>query len=77
MTNFNHIQLRKQPDIYQFYIDTEPIIPDDSIEVLRDLVRSLKQPLIKAFRLMCHKGKILWGLQPLEKPLILCAKLKE
>jgi hypothetical protein len=76
ITNFNHIQLRKQPDIYQFSLDTEPVIPDDSIEVLRYLVKSLKLQLTKELRIMCHKGKMLWGLQPLDKPLVLKGNLK-
>jgi hypothetical protein len=41
---------------------------------LRDLVKSLRDKLVKQIGLIAHKGKVLWGLKAYEKPLILEGK---
>lgn len=42
ITNHCRVSFKKTTDLYQFVLDSDPLIPDDSIPVLRDLVRSIK-----------------------------------
>lgn len=74
LTNHYRVSIKKTTELYQYSIDTEPSLPNDSIQILRDLVKSLRNELVKKIGLIAHKGNVLWGLKPNEKPQVLKGK---
>jgi hypothetical protein len=62
MTNHYRISFKKTADIYQFSFESDPPIEDDSIQVLRELISSIKEKLIAHIGFICQKGKIIWGI---------------
>lgn len=77
ITNHYRVSIAKNPDLYQYVLDSEPSIPDDSIPLLRDLVKSSKEILVNTLGLITHKGKVLWGLKSIDKPLVLKSKANQ
>ena len=70
VSNHYRMSLRKSTDIYCFVLETEPAIPDDSIQVLRGLVKSIEKQLDSLIGLVGHKGKNIWGIKSMEKALV-------
>jgi hypothetical protein len=60
-TNHFDITLGDKGYLYQYVLDTDPQINDDSIQVLKELVFNIRLELKKTIGLMTAKGKILWG----------------
>lgn len=77
VTNHYRISINKYTDIYQFVLESDPNIPDDSIPLLRELVKSARGELTSALGFVTHKGKVLWGLKSIEKMLILKSRVNQ
>lgn len=76
ISNHYFVGFQKNLVITQFSLDTEPKIPDDSIDQLRELIKILRPELKNKIGFICHKGKIIWGSKYYEKTLSFTSKIK-
>lgn len=70
VSNYYPIQLGgKYSQIFQMSFDTEPAIPNDSRDLLYEVIRAIRKQVREKVELVSFAGKMLWGLKELPIPL--------
>lgn len=66
-TNCYDIELTgKSLFMYQYVVETDPVIPQDSTKIWYKLVKDIETKLQKVIGLVSHRGNTLWGNKCLE-----------
>jgi hypothetical protein len=66
-TNCYDIELTgKSLFMYQYVVETDPVIPLDSTKIWYKLAKDIETKLQKVIGLVSHRGNTLWGNKSLE-----------
>ena len=77
VSNYHEVQLDpKKNRVYQYSLELEPEVPDDSSEVFYKVIRAIRGKLKEKIGFLTHKGKMLWGSLPSSVAITIPAKFE-